>query len=283
MAPKWAALTNDRGVLLYCNPRFAKTFHANEGQHWLASQQDPSGLLHTTWQRAVQNMQQTSTEIALNVHGNGVTPVWCDLYPIQTNNTVVCAVILYSTKYMRTVELNYMHRIRRYSDDNLWIVGEDLRVIWCRVGADDERGQTALGQPATLLIDPADRAEIEKALKKARCKPGQIIVAQAHPSGKNYKAEIDIAYLPNGQQGNRYYVASRKAVPRGAQVVERLMEAYGVKTFAHLAEAMHASKSSITRAARTNDIAGDLLVKCHNATGVSLDWLMDGKGSKERW
>ena len=61
------------------------------------------------------------------------------------------------------------------------------------------------------------------------------------------------------------------------------MEAYQVKTYTALAEHMHSNKSTITRAAKDDSAPADLLVRCHDDTGVSLDWLVTGQGSKELW
>ena len=282
MFPRPAALLDSAGAVLGCNEAFAARFGKSEGAYWLQLVGD-GGILREAEKRAITSGRHAGAEAPLPSADGKLSPMWCDIYPLNCDGAPLRVVVLHSTRYLRNVELMYMHRIRRNTDDNLWLLDDAGRVIWFRVGADNPHNQDDLGHPALDLVAETDRAVALRAGKEARATPGLIVHMVVHLAKTDNAAEVDMAYLPAGLYGNRFYVAARKAVPRGNRIVDRMMEAYQVDTYTALADKMHINKSSISRAAQTDSAPADLLVRCHDDTGVSLDWLMTGQGNKELW
>lgn len=282
MFPRPAALLDLSGMILCCNEGFASRFGKAEGAYWLSVVGD-SGLLREAEQRALTFGRYVGVEAPLPDESGELSPVWCDIYPLNCDGSALRVVVLHSTRYFRSVELMYMHRIRRNTDDNLWLIDDAGRVIWFRVGTSNPHGQEDLGRQALELVDESDHAVALRAGKEARAFPGKIVHVVLRPTKVDAPVEVDLAYLPAGLYGNRFYVAARRAVPRGNRIVDRMMEAYQVETYTALADKMHINKSSITRAAQLDSAPAELLVRCHDDTGVSLDWLMTGQGSKELW
>lgn len=282
MFPRWAALTNEKGTILIRNEGFAERFGRGSG-HWLDLAGDGTGTLRAAETRALEQGNHAGAEAPLPKPGGGMEPVWCDIYPLHCESGAYRVIVLHSTEYLRRAELAYLHSIRRATDDNLWIADADGRVIWMRVGTDNPLGREALGRHVREMVAPGDRATLLRAAREAAENPGTTAHLYAQPLGADSPSEIDLVYLPSGLYGARYYAAARKAVPRGNRIVERLMEAYQVSNYTALAERMGVGKSTVSRAAHTDSAPAELLLRCHDDTGVSLDWLVTGQGRRERW
>ena len=280
--PHPAALVDQGGLVVGRNESFSERFGTAKDVPWLDLVGD-IGLLRKSEARAMASGLHAGVEAPLPDESGKLSPVWCDIYPLNCESAGLRVVVLHSTHYLRSVELMYMHRIRKNTDDNLWLLDDAGRVIWFRVGTSNPHGQEDLGRRALELVAEKDRALALRAGQEARKAPGKIVHMVVHLAKTDMAAEVDMAYLPAGLYGNRFYVAARKAVPRGNRIVDRMMEAYQVETYTALADKMYINKSSITRAAHTDSAPAELLVRCHDDTGVSLDWLLTGQGSKELW
>ena len=282
MFPHPAALVDQVGMVVYRNEKFGARFGEAENIPWLNLVGD-TGLLREAEKRALSLGRQAGAEAPLPNKDGKLSPVWCDIYPLNCDAGALHVVVLHSTQYLRDVELMYMHRIRKNTDDNLWLLDDAGRVIWFRVGTSNPHGQEDLGRQALELVEEKDHALALRSAQEARRSPGKIVHMIIHLAKADMAAEVYMAYLPAGLYGNRFYAAARRAVPRGNRIVDRMMEAYQVETYTALADKMHINKSSITRAAHTDSAPAELLVRCHDDTGVSLDWLLTGQGSKELW
>lgn len=66
----------------------------------------------------------------------------------------------------------------------------------------------------------------------------------------------------------------------GAEVLDRVIEAYGFKTKIALADHLGIASSSLAMRYRRDYFPSDIVVRCMAETGATLEWLATGFGSK---
>ncbi|MCL7658835.1 helix-turn-helix domain-containing protein [Klebsiella pneumoniae] len=66
----------------------------------------------------------------------------------------------------------------------------------------------------------------------------------------------------------------------GKAAIERIVAAYGFKTRQALADHLGISKSTLANRYMRDTFPADWIIQCALETGISLDWLVTGKGSK---
>lgn len=68
----------------------------------------------------------------------------------------------------------------------------------------------------------------------------------------------------------------------GKAAIERLVEAYGFTTRQALADHLEVSKSTLANRYMRDTFPADWIIQCALETGISLNWLTTGQGTKEK-
>ena len=113
MFPHPAALVDHAGLVIYRNEGFAARFGEAEAASWLELVGD-TGLLREAEQKAVTLGRHAGAEAPLPGKDGKLSPVWCDIYPLNCESEAMRVVVLHSTQHLRNVELMYMHRTHIY-------------------------------------------------------------------------------------------------------------------------------------------------------------------------
>ncbi|WP_081296647.1 MULTISPECIES: helix-turn-helix domain-containing protein [unclassified Gilliamella] len=64
----------------------------------------------------------------------------------------------------------------------------------------------------------------------------------------------------------------------GADVLDRVLKAYGFKTKLMLANHLNISSASLVQRYKRDQFPSDIVVRCMAETGASLEWLANGEG-----
>ena len=221
----------------------------------------------------------TGLEIALCDHQGNDCVYWCEAYTLRLGGKILRGLVMADMTQQRAFEAAHLEMIiRKVSDDNLWIVGDDLTLLYVR--ADIAALHDHMGLPAVELVAPADRPAWERCMLAAKNAPEQTIDCSVRAASDGLPRMITIQYLPGGTYGGRYYAATRRDEPHGIRVVLRIKEAYQVRTDAELAERMGIRSSAISRVNISGTVPPAWVINTWHVTGVSAHWLLTGQGQK---
>lgn len=204
---------------------------------------------------------------------------WCETYSVKILGKITHLLTMTDATQQRAFEASHLEMvIRKVNDDNLWIMGEDLQLLYVR--ADAAALNSYIGRPTAELVAPADRPAWERCIRAARDAPEQTIECSVCAASDGLPRMITIQYLPSGTYGGRYYAATRRDEPHGIRVLRRIKEAYQIRTDAELAHAMGITPSAVSRANTTGKYPDSWVLNTWRATGVSAHWLLTGQGPK---
>jgi len=122
--------------------------------------------------------------------------------------------------------------------------------------------------------------------------PGNVLVQCALDTGVDVKWLVDGMFAnANLNHASSYLIGSANQVKGkeliermlctgGRPVLQRVMEAYGVKTQKELSEHLGISTGTISTWVRREFFPGDVVIACALDTGISLEWLATGEGQK---
>ena len=269
--------------MLRFNEAFAQRFGTPDKGASLLQHTKAQGRFYTLIRDCQDKQKWIGEEIPMPLSkGDGeVEPVWAALYPAHDGMTLIS---MHSTRYMRQIELAYMHRIRAATDDRLWLLDSSGRLIWARVENDYQtKINQYLGQHVSDLVVPSDRGMVTSVMAAAHRNPGHVKIITVTAIEKADTVTADVSYLPGGIYGGRYYIASRSGLPRAQRIMGRIKEAYQVTSGSEVAERLGIAPTVVSRYRNADDVPESWLFQCHRDTGVSLDWLYTGIGSKNIW
>ena len=280
---RWCVLIDKQCNVLCYNNAFTQRFGTPDTGVSLLLHTKAQGRFYTLIRTCQDKQKWIGEEVPMPLFkGEGeVEPVWAALYPLHNDMTLIS---MHSTRYMRQIELAHMHRIRASTDDRLWLLDSSGRLVWARVESDYQaRINQYLGQHVSDLVVAADRGTVASVMAAAHKNPGHVKVITVTAIENMDTVTADISYLPGGIYGGRYYIASRSGLPRAQRIMGRIKEAYQVTSNTDAAERLDVTPSLVSRYRNADEVPEGWLFKCHRDTGVSLDWLYTGIGSKHIW
>lgn len=205
---------------------------------------------------------------------------WCENHSFIADGHHRHFLEVVSVEKLQTLEATYLNKLRRVLDDNLFILDDEGMIIWHR-SADQGYGNCISSLSAESILEE-DRPKWNKALAAAKKKPGQGVEVTVKVKLDGSIRYIDLCYVPGTLMGGRFYMASRRSVPSGSRIIDRLKEAWAVDSDEELARRLGVAKNDIGQATSETNVPPDWLVKTGQLTGFSIDWLLTGYGERRR-
>ena len=232
---------------------------------------------------AFEKKKLIKSELAVDF-GCGQVPVFGQVYPLRIEGQDVAAMLFHPVDTFRAMESMLFERNIKTPMDSRWILNEHYQTIQFKA----DSGSIFYGrEPGFSLFEAVaeeHHAKVQEIFDQAVETPRQMMTFTIEATRKHglTMLEADVVYMPDMLYGDRYFVMTRPEEDRRPNILNRMQDAWQVRTDVELAEKLETTPSTVSEVRRGHrDMPDKWVVKTLLKCRVHFIWLWFGVGDMD--